>query len=226
MQCLQVQDMVDDYLDGMLAPIQVNIISEHLTSCQDCKNYFDQADSLMLYLKDMPAPPPRDGYENRVLRFLEEKDVAASTKQHYWFAAGFGSAIAASLAFWLVFSPVSTLTPSAKWLSTVQLDVHKKRTIDLVFNLQYEVSSATLTLELPEKVEIAGYPGKRTLQWDTAFKKGANRLALPLIAKGENKGILIARLAHKGKEKTFYVQIDAEQKSKYLFLRGDAQITS
>lgn len=210
MNCTQFQNMLDDYIDGDLSTIQLSHARSHLNECEQCQESYSQANALLSALKDIPVPPARFGYEKRVLSFLEEKS-AKQTKHQSWFYAGFSSAIAASFALWLVFSPVSLLSTKAEKMSTVNLLVQKQQTVDLVFNLANELPDATLTIELPEKIEIAGYAGKRQLSWKTALKKGANRLALPIIGSQEHSGILIARLTNNGKTKTFRVRINTKQ---------------
>lgn len=65
---------------------------------------------------------------------------------------------------------------------------------------------------------ISGYAGKRQLKWKTSFKKGANRLALPLIASEQVEGVLIARLTNNGTTKSFRVQLNANQPSSSLMI--------
>ena len=96
-------------------------------------------------------------------------------------------------------------------MESVNLSVQKTKTIDLVFNLNTDLKDATLSLELPDKIEIVGYPGKRQLKWTASFKQGANRLALPLIATDKMNGYLIASLIKNGETKQFRIKIDSKQ---------------
>ena len=214
MNCTQYQNMLDDYLDGSLSVIQLNNTQAHLNACNDCHDIFSQSENILAVLKDIPVPPAKLGYEQRVLSFLDKKQNQSKN----WFIAGFGSAIAASFALWLVLSPLAII--DSKNINSVNLIVQKQQTVDLVFSLANELIEATLTLELPNKIEISGYPGKRQLSWKTSFKKGANRLALPLIAKEDLNGILIAHLSSKGTTKTFRIQIDTSQPSSSLLIQN------
>ena len=207
MNCTQYQNMLDDYLDGTLSTIQLNNLHIHLNKCENCSNEFSQAEEILVSLKNIPVPPAKKGYEQRMLKFLEEKHIQKNPQRN-WFMAGFGSAVAATFAMWLYFSPVAT--PDLEEVSTVNLTVQQTHKVDLVFNLPNALQDATLSLELPEKIEIAGYPGKRQLKWKTSFKKGANRLALPLIATEEHDGILTASLSKNGITKTFHINIDSQ----------------
>ena len=174
MNCTQFQNMMDDYIDGATSAIQLSHIQLHLNQCGKCNHIFIKALSLAAALKDVPVPPAKMGYEQRMLSFLEKKQPQ-KIQRHNWLVAGFAGAIAATFTLWLSFSSLPIFSTDAENMETINLMVQKKQTIDLVFNLANELSEATLTIELPEKIEIAGYKGKRQLSWKTSFKKGANR---------------------------------------------------
>lgn len=218
MNCTQYQNMLDDYLDGTLSTVQLNDLHTHLNKCEDCSNEFSQAEEIFISIRNIPVPPAKEGYEQRMLKFLEKKQPQKN-QQRNWFMAGFGSALAATFAMWLNFSPLSI--SNLEEMSTVNLTVHQTQKVDLVFNLPGELKDATLSLELPEKIEIAGYPGKRQLKWKTSFKKGANRLALPLIASEKQNGILIASLTKDGKTKLFRIRLESQFPSSSMFILDD-----
>ena len=218
MNCTQFQSMIDDYIDGTLSTIQLSHFQSHMNQCGACRRIFIKALSFAAALKDIPVPTAKSGYEQRMLRFLENKP-AQKTRVQNWFIAGFGSAIAATLTLWLTFSSQSIFSTNTEEVASINLPVKKEKTVDLIFNLPSELAEATLTIELPDKVEVAGYPGKRQLSWNTSLKKGANRLALPIIASEANKGFLIARLKSKGTTKIFRVKIDSMSSPTSMLIR-------
>ncbi|MFK5914312.1 MAG: hypothetical protein QM484_08040 [Woeseiaceae bacterium] len=219
MNCTQFNKILDDYIDGSLLTIQLSHAQLHLNECTDCQRIYSQANCLLTTLKDIPVPPAKVGYEKRVLSFLNNKQEKQTPYQNLFFA-GFSGAVAASFALWLILSPVSQFSPPTENMKTVNLLIQKQQTIDLVFNLASELPDATLTIKLPEKVEIAGYSGKRQLIWTTSLKQGPNRLALPLIARNKNNGILIATLSKNGKTKTFKIKINSHPPASSFF-QGD-----
>ena len=225
MNCTQFEKMLDDYIDGSLSTIQLSHAQAHLNECEHCQKMYAQANELLVALKELPVPPAKAGYEKRVLSFLENKP-RKTTPHHNWFFAGFGSAVAASFALWLVFSPLSLFPDKTENMTTVNLLVEKKQTVDLVFNLASDLADATLTIDLPENIVIAGYENKRQLSWNTSFKKGANRLALPLIAKEQFDGVLIAHLSNKGTTKSFRVRISSTQPSSKLMIKNELATTN
>jgi len=216
---------MDDYIDGTLSAIQLSHIQPHLNYCEDCSKVFAQAQSLTAALKDIPVPPAKADYEQRMLAFLEKKQPQKIHVQN-WFVAGFGTVIAATLTLWLSFSSPSMFESNVENVNAIDLVVKKEQTVDLIFNLTNELADATLTLELPNNVEIAGFPGKQQLSWNTSFKKGANRLALPIIASGESNGILIARLSTKGTSKVFRIHINTRHTPTSLFMRNSITVTN
>ena len=217
MNCSQTQNMLDDYIDGDLSTIQLSHTQSHLNSCANCRHIFTESQNLVVALHDIPVPDAKMGYEQRMLSFLQKESKQVSYGQN-WFIAGFGSALAATLTLWLSFSTPQLTSLDAEQMNTVNLVVQEQKTIDLVFNLQSDLADATLTIELPDKTEIAGFPSKRQLTWNTSFKKGANRLALPLIASELNNGVLTAHLNQNGKTKTFHVRINVKSAPTSLFI--------
>ncbi len=225
MNCTQFNKMLDNYIDGTLLTIQLSHVQSHLITCGHCQKSYTQAKELITALKDIPVPPAKAGYEKRVLSFLHTHSDKHVHK-HNGFTTGFSTALAASFALWLFFSPLSFFSDNTENLNTVNLFVQKKQTVDLVFNLAKGLPEATLTIKLPEKIEVAGYAGKRQLSWKTSFKKGANRLALPIISREASSGMLIARLTNNGITKTFRIQINTKQTPTSFFNTNELSATN
>lgn len=207
MNCTQVYNMQHDFLDGNLSPMQQEGVQQHLNECDACRQQVVQLKTLLQTLRDVPAPAPRPGFEQRIFSVIAEDTKPAEAKHSHWFAAGFGSALAAGLALWLVFTPGSYQQPSDVGVISIQLIPDQPKNVSLVFNSPQDIQDATLTLQFSNEIELAGFPGKHHLQWQTALKKGSNRLSLPLVAKGNNGGNLLATITRNGQTRTFRVNI-------------------
>lgn len=219
MNCKEVLQQLDEYIDGELSTFQGRSLQTHLKNCDHCSQIYNQAIQLLDTLNNLSVPPARKGFEERMLTFLKQDETEKQSSNKHWFATGFSTAIAASFALWMIFSPVSTYVPGSKdSLKVVTLEIQQQRKIDLVFNIKNDLHNVILTLELPANIQVAGYPGKRKLQWTTSFKKGANRLALPLIATKAQNGILIASLLKEGKTKTFRVRINSQSPASSMLI--------
>jgi anti-sigma factor RsiW len=209
MHCEDTQRQFDDYLDGNLPTARHDAITVHLQHCADCRHKFEQAQQLLLALHAMPVAPPQQGYAQRVTGFLHTSEKPAPRLPiPLWFTTGFATAILAVFAVWFMLSTPTTRLPGTTVSAiTLQVVPHQVRKVDLVFNSPAHIQQATLRIELPAGVELDGYAQRRVLQWQTELKQGSNRLSLPLIAKGNVGGTLTASISHKGKIRTFKINI-------------------
>jgi len=89
----------------------------------------------------------------------------------------------------------------------VVLTVQQPESVRLMFNADRPLSGATLSLSLPENVEIVGYGERRELTWQADLGAGGNLLRLPLIAHGPAGGELVARLTLGASSRTFRLKI-------------------
>lgn len=222
MHCEQAQQQLDEYLDGALSAISHRSLQNHLNHCDQCRQIFNQSNQLLDTLNTLSAPPVPNGFEERMLAFVKQDETKKQSSHKNWFATGFSTAMAASFALWMIFSPVSTYTPDTQGnkdtLKVVTLEVQQQRKIDLVFNVKNDLHNVNITLELPANIQVAGYPDKQTLQWTTSLKKGTNRLALPLIASKAQNGILVASLVKEGKTKTFRIRINSQNPASSMLI--------
>ncbi len=86
--------------------------------------------------------------------------------------------------------------------------LEEPRTVNLVFASATSLDSATLTVSLPEGIELEGFPGQREISWETSLSEGKNFLPLTLIALTPTGGELLARLEHDDRDRTFRLQVD------------------
>ena len=121
---------------------------------------------------------------------------------------GFGGAVAAAMALWIV-SGVFFTAPDvdAPALPSVTMAMEEPRTLNLVFSSAEPLEDATMTVFLPAGVEIDGFAGQREITWMTSLKEGENILPLTLIATSPIGGELLATLRHEDDDKTFRLQV-------------------
>lgn len=170
-------------------------------------NTEDQA--LQALLKDYPAPKPAKGfYEQALARATHE---GSRRQRNRWIMTGFGSAIAAGIALWFVggfFFATPDATLQEPTIPGITMTLEQPRTVNLVFASATALDSATLTVTLPDGVEIAGFPGQREIAWQTSLTAGKNFLPLELIAVSPMGGEVLARLEHENRNRTFRLRID------------------
>jgi hypothetical protein len=173
------------------------------------ENRVQEEQELLQLLKDYPAPEADAGFYDRALVRAVHK--GSRRQRNRWMLAGFGSAIAAGLAIWVITSMLMTtpqLPDAEPAIPGVTIAMEQEHTVRLVFASAEALDSATLTVSLPEGIELAGFPGQREITWETSLKEGKNLLPLTLVALTPAGGELLARLEHKDRNRTFRLRVD------------------
>jgi len=205
MECLDFRSQLDDYLDGRL---DERPLREHLNACADCRRLVQHAQAVQEGLRKLSPPQMHPAVVDRaILRATRPSVVDAHPRGR----ARFGMALAASLVLGLALGAFFSLREAP--VETVALAVEKPETVRMVFNSAKPLRAATLSLSLPENVEVVGYTGQRELTWQTDLREGQNLLQLPLIARGAVKDDLLARLSHGTSTKTFRVKFEMAKAS-------------
>jgi hypothetical protein len=124
---------------------------------------------------------------------------------------GFGSAVAAGIVLWMISGALFTAPDIPQPEATIPgiaLTLEEPRTINLVFASKTALDAATLTVSLPEGIELAGFPGQREIAWQTSLVEGKNLLPLSLVALTPAGGEVLARLEHDNRNRTFRLQVE------------------
>lgn len=209
MQCKDTQKNLDDYMDGSIDKAEQDAIVAHVSSCETCQSLIEQEQELRGLLRDYPMPQAATGfYDHALVRATHE---GSQRQRNRWMLTGFGSAIAAGLAIWVI-SGILLTTPELPGTESaipgVTVALEEPRTVNLVFASARALESAVLTVSLPEGIELAGFPGQREITWETSLSEGKNLLPLKLIALTPTGGELLARLEHNDRNRTFRLLIN------------------
>lgn len=207
MNCQQIQQRIDNYLDGGLDLQDEAELHAHLDYCNDCRMRLQQANEIMAGLKKVTVPPMSPGFAQHAVR-----QAASQVKQRPHrnaFIAGFSSSAVAGIALLFV---VAGLLPNdnsvgTNALSEVMISVDSMHTVNLAFDVANPIQNATLKITLPENVEVVGYPGMSQLSWQTSLTQGRNILPLPLKGTANADGELIATVEHDGKTKSIRIKV-------------------
>ena len=168
-----------------------------------------QDQEILALLKDYPMPEATAGYfDQAVVRATHE---GSRRQRNRWLVTGFGSAIAAGLALWMIggfFLTTPDLPQADPTIPGITMTLEEPRTINLVFASAEPLDAATLTVQLPPGIEMSGFPGQREVTWETSLAAGKNLLPLKLIATSPLGGEVLAILRHDNRGRTFRLQID------------------
>ncbi|MFW2373165.1 MAG: anti-sigma factor family protein [Gammaproteobacteria bacterium] len=199
MKCNDIKAMVDDYLDEQISSNELELVDEHISSCDSCQQFYADAIHVKQMLSDLPMERPVQGFEQRVFTAVKQQYPQAAKHQ---FKTGFATALAASLAIWFAVSVFVPDTTEQK-LDVVSIGMQESRDLKLVFTSVDDIQQASLKIELPDNIELLGYPGQKMLAWKTRLDKGQNVLTLPVQALGKVQGELVARVNYGDKQKTY-----------------------
>lgn len=206
MECRDFALQTDDYLDGRLDPARQRSMQEHLEHCLSCRRRHDHAVALQAMLRTLPAPASRPGFVDQALWRATGRAAGSAWSPR----RAVSLALAATLVLGVALGVFFVSPPEMAPVQTVELTLAQPGTVRLVFNSAKPLPAATMSLTLPENVELVGYGSRRELSWQTDLREGGNLLQLPLIAHGPAKGELVARLSHGASGKTFRVKIEVK----------------
>lgn len=168
-----------------------------------------QDQEIQALLKDYPMPVADAGFYDRALARATHEGTRR--QRNRWLITGFGSAVAAGLALWII-GGFLFATPDLPAIDPeipgVVMTLEETRTVNLVFASATALDSAMLTVTLPDGLELVGFPGQREIAWRTNLSKGKNYLPLELIAVSPVSGEVLARLEHDNRGRTFRLRID------------------
>jgi hypothetical protein len=209
MTCKHVNENLDDFIDGALDGAELATFEDHAAQCGDCQKIIADARYLQGLLRDSTdtdVPTPDAAFFDQAL--IRAAHNGSRQQHHRGWLKGFGSAIAAGVAIWLIGGLFfSTPDIPAADVPAVTMALEEPHTVNLVFASTSELIDATLTVMLPEGIEIAGFEGQREISWETSLTAGSNVLPLKLIATSPMGGEILATLRHNEDDRTFRLHV-------------------
>lgn len=203
-ECRHFRSYWSRYRFNELSETESSRLRQHLTGCRRCQKYDRQMQAVVDCLKVMGSEGQHDLESARAEQLLER------AYHRYRTAARGRQAIAATLlagfiggaAFWAAVSELRQEAPEYPLIShaqTITLPISGVKNISLAIDSDRALSAVTFTIELPEGVELDGYPGQQQLSWQGQLQVGLNRLTLPLLTHRQaREGLLKARIEYAG----------------------------
>jgi len=198
MECIDFTSRLDDYLDGQA---DERGMQAHLRGCAECSRQYQHALAVQAAVRKLAPPEVHPAFGDQAILRATRPNAAHPRRR-----AVLGVALAASLVLGVALGAYLSMGDAP--VQSVVLAVEKPETVRMVFNSSKPLRAATLSLALPDNVEVVGYGSRRELSWQTDLREGQNLLQLPLIAHGTVKDELLARLSHGAGTKTFRLKIE------------------
>jgi len=202
MECRDFAQQLDDLLDGGLDAARQKSVHEHLGRCPECRRRYEHAVAVRQAVHELSPPAPHPGFIDQALA----RATRIGEARPGW-RPKLGMALAASLVLGVALGVFFATQPTVQ---TVALTIDRPETVRLMFNSAKPLKAATLSLALPENVELVGYGNRRELSWQTDLREGGNLMQLPLVVRGATKDDLVASLSHDGSSKTFRLRIEVD----------------
>ena len=225
MKCQEVQQLIHDYLDqlmlgqAILGSAKFKSLAHHFELCNECAEKLQQEQQFRLLLKnlnkDAPVPASSAGFVDRALRTAALQNNTVHHASHrQGFIKGFGSALVAGLALWVVAVLLPPLNKDsspdlpAVGGNVLTVSLQESTDIKLAFHSLKEVQNATIRISLSDNIELEGYQNQQTLEWKTNLVAGDNVLILPIKALKPHQGKIIAQISHNNLHKSIELTLD------------------
>jgi hypothetical protein len=209
-----VASLLDDYLHASLAPADAHAVESHLDRCAPCRAELRELQSLRLLLAHLPAPSPRPGLLERMLTTAVRDPMPPPPMRLWqrpiWYTAGLAAAaglLAVGFVLGMQIAGRKGAGPQVMLVAQPMQLGPTVRRVGLMFRASGALKDTSISVWLPDDVQIAGRPNVRELSWRTDLKSGANLLELPLLATGTRSGTLVVRLSQGSLVRTLEVPI-------------------
>lgn len=206
MPCNQLAPRIDEFMDGDLPAAEVAAIERHLVECAACRAVHAIETELRSALATLPVARPRDGFFEQAMAHASRRRRRGDLER----AGGLGAYALAAVATVVLAIGVMTFAgrfaPDVR-IPEVTLALESTTSVNLVFSTKVALMDARVSLELPDGIEVVGYPGHRKVTWSTDLREGKNALRVPLLAHAAIDDRLIARLSHDDFGKSFELRV-------------------
>jgi hypothetical protein len=203
MDCSGINQRLDDYLDGAVSADDIVAIERHADACPACRALLTWEIRVHRALRELPAPEPTEEFFDRAFARV----VAQTPSRRNWRIPGLALAASILLIFTVNLLLESGTAPVEE-IPGLAIALNQIHEVSLVFESERAMHNARFTIELPEGIELSGYPGQREISWEGNLAQGRNLLVLPVEARSGQGGKLVAYVTHTGKRKNLVLRME------------------
>lgn len=192
MNCEEFRNRWSDWYDGHDEADDV-AMARHRNTCPECARHDRQMRSLLDGLATLPLPGER------------EQPARAGWAAPRWAALAATLVIGIALGLVLAQREGPASTPET---TPVELAAAGEQRIAIAVESPRRYDDVEFSVQLPEGVELAGFPGQREVRWTGSLAEGRSRLRLPLhVSSDARGGELVTRIRHAGGERRLVVPL-------------------
>lgn len=190
MNCEEFRSQWSSWHDGY-GEVDYDAMARHQEVCADCARYDREMRSVLDGLATLPLPGEHAG----------QRRMPTGVPRWAALAATLVIGVALGLLLAQRDEPGTTLEP-------VELASGGEQRIAIAIESPREYDDVEFVVELPDGVELAGFPGQRQVRWTGELAEGRSRLRLPLRVLNEAQdGNLVTRVRHADGERRLVVPL-------------------
>lgn len=205
---------IDDYLDGALDARARHRVEAHCAACAACAHQLSKAVYQKKMLAAMPAPTPSrplsDFIHEAVLSAEKHEQRAGASRgkasifpilSGLW-AQGSHWRPALAMALMLALVALFVRLPANDGGDIRQIAIGSEvKNVRLAIDSKQALKGVRLRIELSDNLALNGFGSRRTLEWTTSLKKGANVISLPIVGLAAGEGSIVTRIQLGDREK-------------------------
>lgn len=203
---MKCEDMVEYLADGAGPPRALQrAVAEHAASCDECRHALRAVQALHGE-RERAVRIPRGGLE-RALAGSARPAAARSNGTVFWWGAGAGAALAASITLAVLVLWPSLREPAGTAAPEVMIALDDTEDVSITLDTPVELTAAEIRVTLNGAIELAGFGDQREVTWSTDLARGVNQLTLPVVVRGPTGGQLTVEVQHGIKRRQFVVDV-------------------
>jgi len=219
MNCVSVQSILNDYIDGTCSNSETLKVEKHCCSCHACSAELKSLEKIRNALIDFPISSPSNDFEKRVISSAIKEAEYANHRQFsrrlYPYAA------VAMISFVVIFMGLfnePANTEDSPYIFSVGNDV---RTLKVAIDSERGIESVRLRVEISDNLELAGYGNKKQINWTTNLHEGTNVISLPIAGIAYGTGDIKAHVYLNGKEKIMHIRTQYKIPDSVMFKNSE-----
>ncbi len=201
MHCSEVNNLLQDLIDGHLDADDQARITGHIEDCAQCSRDYQAMVAVVSAVKSLPVPEASPGFTKRVfVQATHEQEASNRLPGHTKWA---GTAASFILVVSLITS-VLTLDKDDTGVAPTLIGSDVQM-VQLGIDSKEAISGIEITIEVSSNLAVSGFEGTQTISWVTDLKQGVNVVSLPLYAIASGDGHITTRFNRDGTESVFQV---------------------
>lgn len=187
MKCEEFRNDLDAFEAGEVHDTAA--FERHVAACPACQRYRRDVRRMKGALATLPA-----GEENAATAWMRAQRRALQRRARRRSAALASAATVAAIAVGvLVLGQLPGTEPGPTEVAA------ETRTLTVSIDSPRAKDNVHFRVELPEGVELDGYPQQRVVEWRGRLEEGSNRLRLPVRPINGLQGEIVTRVEHEGR---------------------------